>query len=207
MTVPTNDRPIDLAEPASPGVHSPVYPTTVDATQNGLTSRLLGVGQKTQSWRKWQVYVFASVVVMAACVRLVNLGQAPPFIDEDGYSTFAHNVGLLTWQQVVFHPELVTPLTGDKPPLAILLQERVNRLIGDIVVSGRLLSAAAGVTATILCFFLGRKLGGNNVGLVSMVVYAWSPFAVLPERMVGQDPLMSACSLAARTVPPPNSAY
>jgi Dolichyl-phosphate-mannose-protein mannosyltransferase len=153
--------------------------------------------RKTPRLRRWWITLFAGIVLISSALRLVSLAQVPPFVDEDGYSTFAQNVGTVTWKEVVVQPEILARLTGDKPPLAILLQAWLNLLVGDIVVSGRLLSAIAGVATTILCFFLGRRLGGNGVGLVSMAAYACSPLAVLHERMVLQDPLMSAFSLGA----------
>src|SRR5207248_4445274 len=70
-------------------------------------------------------------------------------------------------------------------------------LTADPVIAGRVLSAAAGTITTVLCFFLGRRLGGSGVGLVAATLYALSPVAVLHERMVLHDGPMAACALGA----------
>jgi Dolichyl-phosphate-mannose-protein mannosyltransferase len=142
----------------------------------------------------------AVLLVFAATVRLINLGAVPPFVDEDGYSTYAQAVSQVPWKYALRHPDELAPLTGDKPPLAIVLQAALNARVDDLVVAGRLLSAVAGIAAAALCYPLGRRLGGRWVGLVAVAVYACSPLATLHERVVQQDPLMSVFSLAGLLV-------
>ena len=136
------------------------------------------------------------VVTVAALLRFWRLGAWPVFHDEGIYSWVVHVMTRLPWAQAFRLPAD----TATKPPLVFLLQLGLDRIVGDPVLAGRLLSAAAGVLTTGLCFVLGRRLGGTATGLAAALLYAVHPQAVLHERMVLQDGPLTAATLGAALV-------
>jgi MFS family permease len=143
--------------------------------------------------RRWTWAALAAIVFVAAILRTHEVGRWPPFVDEDIYTWTSWEMLQQPLEVALVH----STRASWKPPLPLLLQGHLGALFGDVLASGRLLSALAGLCTTVLCFYLGRRLGGPAVGLVTALLYALSPLAVLHERMVLHDPLMSPLALAA----------
>lgn len=138
-------------------------------------------------------FALLAIVLAAAILRLYALNSWPVFIDEDGYTWTSLEMLQKPLLEAIIWPSIV----ASKPPLALLMQGQLGRILGDPLLAGRAISAVAGIFTTFLCFLLGRRLSGNAVGLVAAALYALSPIAVLHERMVLQDGPMSTLALAA----------
>jgi hypothetical protein len=133
------------------------------------------------------------IVLVAGALRFYRPESWPVFLDEDGYTRAALEL-MVPWDEAL---RRAFDAAYGKPPLAFFLQAWLVPLTGDLVVAGRVLSAASGTVTTVLCFFLGRRLGGPPVGLVAATIYGLSPIAVLHERMVLQDGPLTASATGA----------
>lgn len=140
--------------------------------------------------------LLALIALGAAILRLYHLDAAPVFYDEDLYIRAALRMTELLWHQAVHVPSSMAQSGLARPPLVFLVHAWLIPAFNDPIIAGRVVSAIFGTITTVLCFFLGRRLGGGAVGLVAATLYALSPIAVLHERMVLQDGPLATWVLA-----------
>jgi hypothetical protein len=143
------------------------------------------------------VLVLSITAIAAGLLRLYELRSWPIFVDEDMNTWVAAWMSDLPLSQAITLSTSVSQTGLGKPPLGFLLQSAIGRIVGDQVAAGRMLSATAGIATSLLCYFLGRRLGGARVGLVAAIAYAVTPLAILHERMAIQDGPMTALALGA----------
>jgi len=85
----------------------------------------------------------------------------------------------------------------DKPPLFIYLQALSFLLFGATETAARLPSLVAHILSTLLMYQLGRHLYRRGVGLLTALLWAASPFAILFAATAFTDSLMVMFVLAA----------
>lgn len=154
--------------------------------------RHFGVAKLRSLLSLYPAMALMPVILVAATLRLPRLDATPMFTDEDFYTWTAFEIRKLPWAEALSYPATYV----NKPPLGFILQSWLIAVLSDPVTAGRLIGAVSGIGITVLCFFLGRRFGGPAVGVVSALLYAISPVAVLHERMAIYDGPMSFFSLA-----------
>lgn len=136
--------------------------------------------------------LLVAILAAAALLRLWRLSAWPVFLDEDIYATALRDllaVPLSDWARI--------PAEVGKPPLAFWLAALLYPLAGSEIGALRLVAALSGILGVALCAGLGRRLSGPGLGLMLAALQAFSPFAVLHERMGLLDALLSALVLAS----------
>jgi 4-amino-4-deoxy-L-arabinose transferase-like glycosyltransferase len=134
------------------------------------------------------------LVLLGSAIRAYRVTDQPVFMDED-----IHTQAVLHLDRVSRRSIARLVMEVGKPPLPFVSQAVLTRAVGDAVTAGRLQSAAGGVATIVLTYFLGRRLAGGlaGAGFVAASMYALSPVAVLHERMVLQDGLLTPAALGA----------
>ncbi|MDQ1683811.1 MAG: mannosyltransferase [Frankiaceae bacterium] len=117
--------------------------------------------------RDWAAVGIVAVVVLGLVLRFVSRG--PLWLDE------AQSVAIAK------HPlaDLPAALKHDgAPPLYYALLHLWMKVFGDSTFSVRVLSGIPAVIALPVVVRLGRRIGGDPVGIASVVLLAISPFAI-----------------------------
>ena len=133
---------------------------------------------------KREIIIIALIVGVYLLLRLLTLTQLPIFTDEAIY---------MRWAQIAKNDASwrFISLTDGKQPLYIWLSIIAMRFISEPLIAGRLVSVIAGVITMIGLFFLGKEIFKNRwVGIVSAVLYALFPFALVYDRMALYDTLV-----------------
>jgi 4-amino-4-deoxy-L-arabinose transferase-like glycosyltransferase len=133
------------------------------------------------------------ILVIATMLRVWDLTGWPIFSDEDSYISTA----LVAARLPLFDAVRVIVDNTYKAPLLPLVLSQLAALGADPLLAGRAMSGLAGLLATVLTFELGRRLGGNRVGLIASALYAVSPMTVLHDRVTSLDSWLTALALAA----------
>ena len=115
--------------------------------------------------------------------RLVNLGLIPIFADEAIY---------IRWAQLVNQGKIFIPLSDGKTPLFMWLLAPLLRLGFDPLLTGRILSVAAGLATVIGIYFLTKKLFSRQAALVAAGLALLQPFLLFYDRMSLTDSLLTA---------------
>lgn len=127
-----------------------------------------------------------AILALAGFFRAFRLSSLfPILVDEAIY---------LRWAEIIEHQgQWFISLLDAKEPLSYwtLALIRMAAPGADPLVSGRLLSVAAGLGTTALLFLLGRRLGGYRAGLSCALFYAVLPYGVLYDRLAYTDALVN----------------
>ena len=121
-------------------------------------------------FRSWSSYaVLALILLISAGLRIYGLDYQSLWIDEFRSLEFALSESLS--QVVELNQRNV------HPPLFDIILFFIVRTIGDSAMSLRILSAVAGIVATLFIFILGRQLYSTREGLVaaSLLAVSWFP--------------------------------
>lgn len=135
---------------------------------------------------RWQTAALALVLVVAAGVRVWNLGDLPKglFCDEAalGYNSWAilhHGVD----ENGVRLPLFVWSFGGYKDPVFIYSAMLPIGVLGLSEFSLRLTSALFGLATVLVLFFLGREIGGGRLGLIAAALLAVEPWHIHFSRI------------------------
>lgn len=112
----------------------------------------------------------AAIVLLGAALRFATLGRQSLWFDEAA-----------TWQltQLPFGEMLSALPDGESnPPLFYVLEWLVTRAFGDGEAALRLLPAIAGTALVWVAFAIGRRVGGQRVGLAAAALTAVNPMLV-----------------------------
>lgn len=126
--------------------------------------------------------LFASFLFFG--LRLYNLKFLPIFVDEAIYVRWA--------QQGLYDPTLrLISLVDGKQPLYIWLVSILTSYIYNPLIAGRLVSIVAGFITLIGLFLLSKELFRNRwVSIISVLLYAFYPFALILNRMAIYESLI-----------------
>lgn len=133
---------------------------------------------------KVQIILFIAIVALFWISRLYNLTALPIFTDEAIY---------IRWAQIAKNDASwrFISLTDGKQPLFIWIIMIIMRFVSDPLLSGRLVSTAAGFLTLIGMFFLGREIFRNKwTGIISSLLYLIFPMALVYDRMALYDSLV-----------------
>lgn len=127
----------------------------------------------------------AGIILLASCLRLVNLNWLPVFADESIY---------IRWSQVMKAEGTLRflPLSDGKQPLFMWLLMPVLKLIQDPLLAGRTLSAMSGI-GTVAGVMAMAYLIFKSVRPTVMagLIYATIPFAMFFDRLALVDGLLT----------------
>lgn len=139
--------------------------------------------------RKYKVdsAIWAGLVLTYFVTRLVNLGLIPIFTDEAIY---------LRWSQIMAYDASLRylPLVDGKPPLFMWLTSTVMRLLPqlDLLLTGRLISVAAGLGSLVGIYFLALVLFKKKpIAWFSALLYLFIPFTLFYDRFGLADSLLT----------------
>lgn len=128
--------------------------------------------------------VIVSLLVFGL-TRLYNLNLLPVFADEAIY---------IRWAQLMAQDwhNLFIPLTDGKTPLFMWLLAPLLRLRLDPLLTGRVLSAAAGLATIAGVYCLANKLFENKTARLAAGLAVFQPFLLFYDRMSLTDSLLTA---------------
>jgi 4-amino-4-deoxy-L-arabinose transferase-like glycosyltransferase len=136
----------------------------------------------------------AAVLVLAAALRLVNLGAARP---DPFYDAAVRSMGT-SWHALLvgaFEPGARVAI--DKPPVDLWLQVASTRLLGFTTPALILPAAAGGVLCVVFLHDALRTLFGRPAALAGALALAVLPIAVITDRSDTMDSVMAAAATGA----------
>lgn len=136
----------------------------------------------------------AGVTLLAVVVRFASFGRIPgnPYYDAAVRSMS------LSWHNFFYGAfEPGAQVSIDKAPIDLWLQVASTKLFGFNSIALRFPEALAGALAVPLLYDLVRRLFGRRAGLLSALLLAVLPVAVLTARSDTMDSLMMALLVAA----------
>lgn len=132
-----------------------------------------------------------TVVFIAAATfitRIINLLTIPIFTDEAIYIRWAQ-IGLAD------PAHRYISLTDGKQPLFTWLMYPFLRIFSDPLFAGRFVSVVAGVLAVVGIYFLSREFFGKKTAFIAALLYIFSPFAFVYDRLALYDSLLAAIGI------------
>jgi len=130
--------------------------------------------------------LLAIIAVLAfGFTRLYNLDLIPIFADEAIY---------IRWAQLMAYDwhHLFVPLTDGKTPLFMWLLVPLLRFNFDPLITGRVLSAAAGLGTVAGIYFLTKKLFEVKTARLAVGLALFQPFLLFYDRLSLTDSLLTA---------------
>lgn len=117
--------------------------------------------------------------------RIFNLLEIPIFTDEAIY---------IRWAQIGLDDSAhrYISLTDGKQPLFTWLMYPFLKIFSDPLFAGRFVSVIAGVAAVIGIYVLAKELFGKKTALFASLLYIFSPFALLYDRLALMDSLLAS---------------
>ncbi len=134
---------------------------------------------------------FITILVIAVATfitRIINLLNIPIFTDEAIYIRWAQ-IGLAD------PAHRYISLTDGKQPLFTWLMYPLLKIFSDPLIAGRLVSVLSGVFAVVGIYLLGRELFGKKTAILSSIIYIFSPFTFLYDRLALYDSLLSGIGI------------
>jgi len=141
--------------------------------------------------KKSEVFLLLGILLVYLFLRIINLTSFPIFTDEAIY---------LRWAQIAKNDAnwRFIALTDGKQPLYIWITMIVMKIIQDPLLAGRLVSVVSGGFTIIALFFLGKILfKETKIGILAAVLYLFSPFSMVVDRMAMMDSLLATTMLWA----------
>lgn len=126
----------------------------------------------------WLVWLLL-IIILGAVLRLIFWGSIPPSPDWDevslGYNAYSLLItGRDEWGVAL--PAILRAFGDYKLPVYAYLTVATQAILGLTLLATKLPSLIAGVGLIIVAFALGRKAGGNFVGLLAALLVAVSPW-------------------------------
>ncbi len=133
---------------------------------------------------KTEIILSAAAIFIYFVIRLVTIKSFPIFIDEATYAWWAELGKFDAYQRLV-------SLSDGKQPLFIWITTFAMNYNANPVAAGRLVSVFAGFITLIGLFFLGKELFKDKfVGIISALIYAFFPFALVYNRLALYESLV-----------------
>ncbi|MBI5452177.1 glycosyltransferase family 39 protein [Candidatus Gottesmanbacteria bacterium] len=124
------------------------------------------------------------IIISTFFTRVVNLLNIPIFTDEAIYIRWAQ-IGLAD------PAHRYIALTDGKQPLLTWLMYPSLKIFSDPLFAGRFVSVLAGVFSAVGIYFVVRKLFGRTEAVFSVLLYIFSPFFLLYDRLALMDSLLT----------------
>ena len=153
-------------------------------------------------WRR-PVAILLLILLLAASLRLVNLGQSPPGLNQDE-ATNAWNAYCLlkTGKDQVGTPWPIFyahAIGCNRTTLGIYLLMPLQAIAGLNIYTIRLTAAIAGICTVLLTYFVAKRLFNQQIGLVAAAFLAFNPWHLHLSRWAiegGFCPLLSIAPIA-----------
>ena len=131
-----------------------------------------------------EIMTIIFIAVATFITRIINLLNIPIFTDEAIY---------IRWAQIGLGDpaQRYISLTDGKQPLMTWLMYPFLKIFSDPLFAGRFVSVLSGVFAVVGIYFLARELFGKKAAILSSVIYIFSPFTFLYDRLALYDSLLS----------------
>lgn len=139
-----------------------------------------------ESINRKDIVLFIILISLYIVSRLITIEKLPIFTDEAIY---------MRWAQISLHDASwrFISLTDGKQPMLIWLTMIVMKYLVNPLLSGRLVSAFAGLTGMLGAFFLGWEVfKKKSIGFLSAFFYLISPFFLWYDRLAIMDSLLAA---------------
>lgn len=126
----------------------------------------------------------AAILIGAFALRYWRLMADLPVVgDESLY---------LRWAEIIDNQgNWFVSLLDGKPPLSYWLYWLARQTFDDPLYGPRLISVVAGTAATAGTYFVGRRLGGDRLGLITAALYGLFPWAMLFDRLAYAESLVN----------------
>jgi hypothetical protein len=140
----------------------------------------------TRKGRRTLIGILVAAFLLRA-FRLMDL--FPILVDESIY---------LHWAEIIEHQgQWFISLWDGKQPLQYWVLAVVRMVFGgDPLLEGRFVAVFVGLLSTIGVFGVGKRLGGDLVGLISAGLYAIFPLALLYDRLAYTESFVNLCGVA-----------
>jgi 4-amino-4-deoxy-L-arabinose transferase-like glycosyltransferase len=136
-------------------------------------------------WRRWTT-ILLLIVVLAAALRLVDLGYAPPGLNQDEAANAWNAWCLLKTgkdQTGTRWPIFYSRCLGENRTTLFFYVMLPFQAIGGLNVwTTRAPSAVGGIFTVLLTYFVGARLFGRTTGLVAAAMLAVNPWHVQQSR-------------------------
>jgi 4-amino-4-deoxy-L-arabinose transferase-like glycosyltransferase len=155
-----------------------------------------------QSWRHPKILLFI-ILLLAAFLRLFNLGQSPPGLNQDEAANAWSAYCLLKtgkdYTGASWPIYYMRNLGGNRPTLYIYLLLPFQAIGGLNIYTTRLPGALSGILAVWLIYFVGKRLFSIRTGMVAAALLAIDPLHIQQSRWgheVTLAPLLGLAPLA-----------
>ena len=135
-------------------------------------------------------WMLVGILLVAFGFRVARLMEMfPVLVDESIY---------MHWAEIIDHQgQWFISLMDGKQPLQYWVLAVVRMVFGgDPLLEGRLVSVAVGLVSTVGVFAIGKRLGGDAAGLISALLYALFPFALLYDRLAYTEAFVNLSGIA-----------
>lgn len=136
-----------------------------------------------------EIVFIVSIVLIYLLTRLLTLSNLPIFTDEAIY---------VRWAQIAKNDAdwWFISLTDGKQPLFVWLTMINMNFVSDPLIAGRLISVISGLFTMLGLYLLSFELFKKKwIGLLSSLLYALYPFALVYDRMALYDSLVGTLSI------------
>lgn len=131
------------------------------------------------------IFVLILLSFLTFVSRVVNLSNIPIFTDEAIYIRWAQ-IGLAD------PAHRFISLTDGKQPLFTWAMYPMLKLFSDPLFAGRFVSVLSGVFTVIGIYLLARQLFSFRTAWLAALIYIFSPFAFIYDRLALMDSLLSS---------------
>lgn len=131
-----------------------------------------------------ELITILSLVILTFITRSMNLLNIPIFTDEAIYIRWAQ-IGLAD------PAHRYIALTDGKQPLLTWLMYPLLKLFSDPLFAGRFVSVLSGVAAVLGVYLGARELFGKRTAVWGALLYIFSPFTLLYDRLALMDSLLA----------------
>ncbi|OGG26656.1 hypothetical protein A2960_00595 [Candidatus Gottesmanbacteria bacterium RIFCSPLOWO2_01_FULL_39_12b] len=124
------------------------------------------------------------VVLLTFITRVYNLLNIPIFTDEAIYIRWAQ-IGLAD------PAHRFIALTDGKQPLLTWLMYPFLKVFSDPLLAGRMVSVLSGMISVVGVYFVSKELFNKKTALASSLIYVFTPFMLIYDRLALMDSLLS----------------
>lgn len=132
-----------------------------------------------------EVVFIAAVLILSVVLRVVFLSSVPSGFHNDEASFFINALALAKTgldEDGNPYPFILNSFIDPKPALFSYLQIPFIAIAGETILAARLPSVLFGAASLIASYFLIKKIFGNQIALLSLVLLSISPWHIVVSR-------------------------